>query len=42
LLFPEEYFSEIYIYEDNSIRLVIKDKIENLFDNKEIMAEFFI
>jgi hypothetical protein len=42
LLFPEEYFSEIYIYEDDSIRLVIKDKIENLFDNKEIMAEFFI
>lgn len=41
-MFPDEYIGEIFIKDDGRIVFIVKDSLETLFDNKNIMAKFLI
>lgn len=38
--FPDEYFGEIFFSKKNQLKFVVKDSIDTLFDNKNIIVEF--
>lgn len=41
-MFPDEYFGELIIQDDGKIEFRVKDEIESLFDDKNIITKFLI